>query len=152
MTNRSSPTIHFYFDNVAFSFRNRNKLKHFISQIFKANKKKLATLSYVFSTDREVLRINRSYLNHDFYTDVIAFDLSETGLEIQGEIYISVDRVRQNAKTFHVPFNEELHRVIFHGTLHLCGFRDKASADRAIMMNEETRCLTRYLQMFHVKQ
>ena len=120
--------------------------------MFKAKKKKLAALNYVFSTDREVLRINREYLNHDLYTDVIAFDFSDTGLEVQGEIYISVDRVRQNAKTFDVPFDEELHRVIFHGALHLCGYRDKANDERAIMMKEETQYLAQYFRMFHVKR
>jgi probable rRNA maturation factor len=144
MTSRSNALIHFYFDKTTFSLRNRNKLKHFILQMFKANEKKLASLSFVFSTDREVLKINRQYLNHDFYTDVIAFDLSETGLVVQGEIYISVDRVLHNAKAFHVPFHEELHRVIFHGVLHLCGYEDKSLPGMEEMRKKEEFYLAKY--------
>ncbi|TMI83198.1 MAG: rRNA maturation RNase YbeY, partial [Bacteroidetes bacterium] len=75
MTKPSNPPIFFHFDNTAFSLRNRNRLKHFIVQIFTVKKKKLGCLNYVFSNDRELLKINRKYLNHDSYTDVIAFDL-----------------------------------------------------------------------------
>lgn len=152
MTDRSNAHIYFHFDNTIFSLRNRNKLKNFIAQIFKAKKKRLGILSYVFSTDREVLKINRKYLNHDFYTDVITFDFSSTKNEVQGEVYISIDRVKQNAKTYNVPFTEELHRVIFHAALHLCDYDDKTTYERAIMKKEENRYLARYLESFHVKQ
>ena len=145
MTNRSNALIHFYFDKTTFSLRNRTRLKHFILQMFEANKKNLAALSFVFSTDREVLKINRQYLNHDFYTDVIAFDLSENDLDVRGEIYISLDRVRQNAKTFHVPIYEELYRVIFHGVLHLCGYEDKSSPGMEKMRKKEDFYLATYL-------
>ena len=152
MTKPSNPPIFFHFDNTAFSLRNRNRLKHFIVQIFTVKKKKLGCLNYVFSNDREVLRINRKYLNHDSYTDVIAFDLSDTDQEVQGEIYVSIDRIKQNARTFNVSFSEELHRVIFHAVLHLCGYRDKTIDERMVMRAEENRYLTRYFKLFHVKQ
>ena len=152
MTKRSNAPIYFHFDNTAFSLRNRNKLKHFIAQIFKDKKKKLGFMSYVFSTDREVLKINRKYLNHNFHTDVITFDLSDTRLVVEGETYISIDRVKQNAKTYNVPISEELHRVIFHAALHLCGYDDRTTGERAIMKKEENRYLARYFELFHVKQ
>lgn len=151
MTKSSSPPIFFHFDNTSFSLRNRNTLKPFIAQIFATKKKKLGSLSYVFSTDRAVLKINRQYLNHDSYTDVIAFDLSDTD-QIKGEIYISIDRVKENARTFNVTFPQELHRVIFHAALHLCGYQDKTTYHRAVMKAEENRWVTRYFELFHVKQ
>jgi rRNA maturation RNase YbeY len=113
---------------------------------------KLGGLSYVFSTDREVLRINRDYLKHDFRTDVITFDLSDSKQEVQGEVYISVDRVKQNAKHFKVTFSQELYRVIFHAALHLCGYDDKNSGQRATMKKEENKYLAQYSKLFHVKQ
>jgi probable rRNA maturation factor len=148
MTNRSKAPIYFHFDNTAFSLRNRNKLKHFIVQILTIEKKKLGGLSYVFSTDRQVLKINRKFLNHDFYTDVITFDLSNTTTAVEGEIYISIDRVKQNAKNYNAPFSEELHRVIFHAVLHLCGYDDKTTDDRAVMKKKENRYLARYFNSF----
>ena len=151
MTKPSDPPVFFYFDNTAFSLRNRKGLKRFVVQIFKSKKRRLGGLIYVFSTDRRVLQINRQYLNHDFYTDVIAFDLSDTQRNVQGEVYISVDRVRQNASTFKVSFSRELHRVIVHAALHLCGYQDKTAGERATMKKEEDRYLAQYFKLFHVK-
>ena len=122
-----------------------------MAQIFKAKKKRLASLTYVFSTDRRVLEINRQYLNHDFFTDVIAFDLSDTRRDVQGEVYVSIDRVKQNARTYNVSFSDELYRVLFHAALHLCGYRDKTTRDKAIMKKEEDRYLAEYFTLFHVK-
>ena len=105
---------------------------------------------YVFSTDRDVLKINRQYLSHDFYTDVITFNLSD-GWDIEGEVYLSVDRIKENAKAFNVSFSYELHRVIFHAALHLCGYGDKTTGDKVIMRKEEDRYLSEYFALFHVK-
>jgi probable rRNA maturation factor len=144
MTKPVHHPIFFHFDHTAFSLRNRTRLKFFLAQIFKSKKKRLHHLRYIFSTDRKVLQINREYLNHDFFTDVIAFDLSDTGQDVQGEVYISIDRVRQNANTFMVSFSEELCRVMFHAALHLCGYRDDTTRDKAIMKKEEDRYLAKY--------
>ena len=148
MTNSSDPPVFFHFDSTTFSLRNRKKLKNFVAQIFNSKKRGLASLTYVFSTDRKVLQINRQYLNHDFFTDVIAFDLSDTRRNLQGEVYISIDRVRQNAKTFNVSFSDELHRVIFHAALHLCGYRDKTTREKATIKKEEDRYLAEYFKCF----
>ena len=150
MTKPFDPQISFYFHKTAFSLRNRRKLKHFIAEIFRAKKKSLGGLTYVFSTDRDVLKINRQYLNHDFYTDVITFNLSN-GRHIQGEVYLSVDRIKENAKKFNVSFTEELHRVIFHAVLHLCGYSDKSNSEKASMRKQENEFLAQYFKLFHVK-
>ena len=150
MTKPSEPPISFYFQKTTFSLRNRKKLKHFIAKIFRSKKKKLGGLIYIFSTDRNVLKINRQYLNHDFYTDVITFNLSD-GPDIEGEVYLSVDRIKENAKKFNVSFAEELHRVMFHAALHLCGYGDKTVSEKASMRKQENGYLAEYFKLFHVK-
>ena len=92
-----------------------------------------------------MLEINRQFLTHDFYTDIITFDLSETNA-IQAEIYISVDRVRDNALKLGVSFKSELHRVIFHGVLHLCGYKDKTKGEKEKMRDKEEFYLARYFK------
>lgn len=121
-------------------------LKKFICKIFALEKHNLQNLTYVFCSDKYLLEINKSHLKHNYYTDIITFDLSETPRAIIGEIYISIDRVRDNASTLDVTIREELHRVIFHGALHLCGYKDKASADAKEMRRAEDRCLKAYFK------
>lgn len=101
-------------------------------------------LDYVFCSDEALLQVNRQFLDHDTYTDIITFDLSESDTEILGEIRVSVDRVADNAKKFDVPYEVELHRVIFHGMLHLCGFQDKKAAEKEEMRAAEDTCLQAY--------
>ena len=101
-------------------------------------------LSYIFCTDDYLLDINIRYLNHNTLTDIITFDLSETEHDVTGEIYVSVDRVRENAAKFGAAYSEELYRVIFHGALHLCGFKDKTRADAEEMRKQENECLSDY--------
>ena len=101
-------------------------------------------LSYIFCNDEYLLAINKQYLNHDTLTDIITFDLSETEDALTGEIYVSTERVRENATKFGVTYLNELHRVIFHGTLHLCGFTDKTSKDKQHMRVQEDLCLADY--------
>lgn len=103
-------------------------------------------LHYIFCSDEHLLGINQQFLNHDTYTDIITFDLSETAKELVGEIYISVDRIIDNSRRFKTTFEQELHRVIFHGALHLCGFGDKKAADKVLMTAEEDACLKAYFQ------
>lgn len=121
-------------------------MKKFISHIFKKERKKLESLSYIFCSDDYLLEINKSHLKHNYYTDIITFDLSETQERITGEIYISIDRVRDNAANLDVTINEELHRVIFHGVLHLCGYKDKKPADTKKMRAAENECLGAYFK------
>jgi len=127
-------------------FRDRVKLKQFISKLFKLESKKLGHLSIIFCSDNYLLSINESYLNHSDYTDVISFELSDSPDLIEGEIYISIDRVKENARIFKMAYNEELHRVIFHGLLHLCGYKDKLKSDQAQIRNKEDRYLNMYFR------
>jgi probable rRNA maturation factor len=140
--------IHFFFENVPPIFKKKGKLKKFIDSIFKKEGKKLSTLNYIFCTDQALLEINRQYLHHDFYTDVISFNLSDSPDEIIADVYISLDRIRENAKSFKKSIKEELHRVIFHGVLHLCGYHDKISSDKKIMRQKEEIYLNLYFNRF----
>lgn len=101
-------------------------------------------LTYIFLSDDALLEMNRQFLQHDTYTDIITFDQSEKEGELVGEMYISVDRVSENARNFGTDYNTELHRVIFHGVLHLCGLRDKTDADTAAMRSAEDAALETY--------
>ena len=126
------------------ALKDRKKLKVFIESLFTTEKKKLGNLSYIFCSDEHLLGINKEFLNHDYYTDVITFDLSSSKKSIEAEVYLSIDRIRDNAKQAGVSFNEEIHRVIFHGALHLCGYKDKLKAEELIMRKKETIYLKRY--------
>jgi probable rRNA maturation factor len=137
--------IHFFFADTRISLRDRTRLKAFITTMFGKEGKKLSGLNYVFCSDEYLLDINRRFLNHDYYTDIITFDISEKRAPIEGEIYISIDRVKENALSMNQSFRRELHRVIFHGVLHLCGYKDKSKADEAQMRAKENEYLDRYL-------
>ncbi|MDY4460081.1 MAG: rRNA maturation RNase YbeY [Alloprevotella sp.] len=102
--------------------------------------KKVGEIAYIFVDDEEILRINREYLQHDYYTDIITFDYTE-GDTISGDLFISLDTVRTNAEQFDKPYDEELHRVIIHGILHLCGINDKGPGEREIMEAAEDKAL-----------
>jgi probable rRNA maturation factor len=137
--------VHFFYNEVTPYLPNRQKLKGFIAQLFaKEGRRQLKNLNYIFCTDDYLLQVNHDFLQHDYYTDIITFDLSDTPKEVTGEIYISVDRVRENAATHQVSFTEELHRVIFHGALHLCGYKDKKPAEVKAMRGAEDRYLALY--------
>lgn len=112
-------------------------LKAMVLSIFIKEKAHLDYINYIFCSDDYLLAINQSTLNHDYYTDIITFPLHEKGKPIIAEIYISIDRVRDNAHQLNIPFNAELARVIAHGALHLCGYKDKSKADIAIMRAKE---------------
>ena len=102
--------------------------------------KKVGEIAYIFVDDEEILRVNREYLQHDYYTDIITFDYTE-GNTISGDLFISLDTVRTNAEQFDKPYEEELHRVIIHGILHLCGINDKGPGEREIMEAAEDKAL-----------
>jgi probable rRNA maturation factor len=138
-----SPTIRFHFLK-KISLKDRQIIRNILTTLFKKERKKLAELQYIFVSDDNLLEINQQFLQHDFYTDIITFPLSEPGQPISGEIYISVDRVRENAREFGNSVKKELLRVIFHGALHLCGYKDKTSKDQAIMRRREDEYLRLY--------
>lgn len=136
-----SGKIKFFFSKKA-HLAERTRLKAFIEKVFRNERMPLFGLNYVFCSDKELLKINQDFLQHDFYTDIITFDLSG-GAAVQGEIYISVDRVRDNARRLGVSIKSELHRVIFHGALHLCGYRDKSKIEAKKMREKEDFYLAR---------
>ena len=143
--NQSNNKVQFHFLAPA-SLTQRTLLKSFITSIFRKEGQRLASLSYVFCSDEYLLEINRSYLQHDYYTDIITFDLSSESDWIEGEIYISIDRVRDNALEFDRPLKEELLRVVFHGALHLCGYKDKTPKDSKLMRAKEDEYLRLYFK------
>lgn len=136
--------ITFHYLCEAFSFPNRTALKRFIQALIKKEKHQLEALNFIFCTDEYLLQINQQYLNHDTYTDIITFQLNSKHEPIVSDIYISIDRVRENARKFAVPFTTELHRVIFHGALHLCGYKDKSAKDKELMRSKEDHYLEKY--------
>jgi rRNA maturation RNase YbeY len=118
-----------------------------LSQVILSENKKEGEINYIFCDDDYLLEINQQYLNHDTLTDIISFDYS-VGNELHGDIYISVERVRENAVDFNVPFDDELKRVMAHGVLHYCGYKDKTDADEALMRSKEEE----KMKLFHVEQ
>ena len=102
--------------------------------------KRVGEVAYIFCDDEKILEVNRQYLNHDYYTDIITFDYCEDD-NISGDLFISLDTVRSNAEAQGTPYDEELHRVIIHGILHLCGINDKGPGERAIMEAAENKAL-----------
>jgi probable rRNA maturation factor len=141
----SKSKVYFFFDGVNITLKNRRKLKTVIEKIFKKEKRLLKSLNYIFCRDEKLLAINKKYLSHNDYTDIITFELSEKGMPIEGEIYISVDRVRDNASLLDEVVSKELYRVIFHGALHLCGFKDKSKKEIRKMRDMEAKYLNDYL-------
>lgn len=125
--------------------KDRSALKQFIQKTAKRNGRPIESLNVVFCSDDYLLEINKQYLNHDFYTDIITFDLSDAPLgAINAELYISIDRVRDNAQKMKIPLFKELHRVIFHGILHLLGQKDKSKKDQELMRMKEEELLAKY--------
>jgi rRNA maturation RNase YbeY len=137
--------IHFHFLKAGFAFKDRGRLKHFLARLFRAETISLEQLDYVFCSDPYLLAINQTHLNHNYFTDTVSFSLAEPDQPVVGEIYISIDRVRDNARQYGCSLSEELHRVIFHGALHLCGYPDRTPRQKKRMTQRENELLSRYL-------
>lgn len=116
--------------------KQKNTLRNWINQTIKHEKRITGDLSFNFCSDDYLLSVNKEHLNHDYYTDIITFDFCEENI-VSGDIYISIERVKENAKTERKTIQNELHRVIIHGVLHLCGYKDKKPADARIMREKE---------------
>lgn len=130
-------TINFFNEDIDFTLKNKIKLKRWIKTTIVSENHKLGELNFIFCSDEYLLEVNKQYLNHDTYTDIITFDNSDINLLIIGDIFISYDRIRENAVKFGVSEIDELHRIIIHGTLHLLGYKDKSKADKALMTTKE---------------
>ena len=133
------PAFEFQFECNPFVLQER-KLKQWILRIIAEHHQKAGDLSFIFCTDEQLLEINQKFLNHDYYTDIISFPLDEK--KVGGELYISVDRVRENAISYKVDFEWELFRVMIHGILHLCGQDDHSPEERAEMIRKENEALS----------
>ena len=144
LNKRQEISFHFLFKK--FSLSQRKHLKAFIKSLFKEEKTVLGHVDYIFCSDEFLLGLNKQFLGHSFYTDILSFNLTGGKGPLQGEIYISPIRVRENAHLFKVSFREELHRVIFHGALHFCGYKDKTKKDTAVMREKESQYLDLYRQ------
>jgi rRNA maturation RNase YbeY len=137
----STSQISFNFIDVIPFLRSRQEIKKWIFLCIKKENKTPGEISFNFCSDRHLLKMNKKYLMHNFYTDIITFDFSENNL-ISGDIYISKDRVKENAAELNHTFHVELRRVIIHGVLHLCGHKDKSKADKEKMRKKEDQCLS----------
>lgn len=137
------PPIQFNFLE-SITLKDRRKLKLFLVRLFKKEGRSLAELQFIFCSDQYLLAINRQYLNHDYFTDIITFELSEKNHPINAEIYISVDRLRENSLKYDSSLKKELHRVMFHGALHLCGYKDKTPTEQEEMRKMEEKYLRLY--------
>ena len=138
--------IHFHYIDVRFSFENRTKLKFFLLERLRKEGFVADAINYIFCTDAYLLEMNQAYLQHDTYTDIITFALSAKGEPLVSDIYISVERVQENAAIFKTTFKQELHRVIFHGLLHLIGYGDKNKAQAGQMRVKENEYLKLYFR------
>ena len=132
--------IYFSTENIDFELENEPKVKKWILAVVSAQGKRVGNLNYLFCDDAYLINVNRTYLNHDTYTDIITFDYVE-GNVVSGDIMISVERVRENAGLFNSSFEQELRRVIIHGVLHLLGQADKSDEDAAEMRRKEDSAL-----------
>ena|SRR6478609_3221208 len=134
-------SVHFFSEGIDFTLPHPRKTSNWVNSVIKKEKKSLISVNYVFCTDSYLLQMNQDYLHHDTLTDIITFDYSQKS-KLEGEIYISIDRVKENSDVFNRPFDEELHRVIIHGILHLAGYKDKSKAEKALMRKKEDAYLS----------
>lgn len=119
----------------------KNEVRSWVKQVAATHGFRVGEISYIFCDDEKILEVNRQYLQHDYYTDIITFDYTE-GDKIAGDLFISLDTVRTNAEQFEQPYERELYRVIIHGILHLCGINDKGPGEREIMESHENEALS----------
>lgn len=137
----SGGSIHFFTEEIDFTLKGKAGIRNWIKQTITHEGQQLRELNFIFCTDEYLLQINREYLNHDTYTDIVTFDNSELKGKIVGDIFISIERIRENAKRFKVAEWEELHRVMIHGVLHLLGYTDKSKKEKAQMTEKENQYL-----------
>jgi rRNA maturation RNase YbeY len=133
----SNIAIRFFTEDISFSLKNKGLVRKWIKQTISDESHKLRELNFIFCSDQYLLSINQQFLNHDTYTDIITFDNSDKEGHIIGDIFISVDRVQENAESFKTELEDELQRVMIHGTLHLLGYPDKGKEAKVIMTQKE---------------
>lgn len=134
-------SIQFFTDGIKFSLRDRTKVRTWLVRVARAHKLRIAQLNYVFVSDERLHEMNRQFLNHNTLTDIITFPNDAPKGSVAGEIFISLDRVKENAAKFDQTHKDELCRVMAHGLLHLCGFKDKSQKDQQLMRRQEEKAL-----------
>lgn len=132
--------ITFQNQEISFYLKEKTKLREWIKSVITSEKKKTGEINFVFTSDKVLLKYNLEYLNHHTLTDIITFDSCEENI-INGDIIISTERVKENSEKFSVSFEEELHRVMIHGILHLCGYKDKTTSAKQLMRKKENLAL-----------
>jgi probable rRNA maturation factor len=135
-------SIHYFFEDIEFKLDNSNKISSWRSDVISKEKYNLTSINYIFCSDEHLLKVNREYLSHDYYTDIITFNNSEADNQIEGDLFISIDRVAENAKVNNESFDKELNRVMIHGVLHLLGYNDKTKEEQIMMREKENAYLS----------
>jgi rRNA maturation RNase YbeY len=138
--------VSFHLADISFKLSGKLQLRKFIVDSFQKECGKKIAVSYVLCSDEYLLQINKDFLQHDYYTDIITFPLAETDKRVEAEIYISIDRIKENAASLKVTFEQELYRVIFHGVLHLAGYKDKTKAEKDQMRKKEEQWMRAYVR------
>lgn len=135
--------INFFAEDITFNIKQKGLVRKWIRTTILAEKHRIRLINFIFCSDAYLLNINQQYLNHDTYTDIITFDNSEKDQDILGDIFISLERIRENARKLNVNETDELHRVMIHGTLHLLGYPDKGKSAKALMTEKEDLYLSK---------
>jgi len=139
--------IRFFYDGINFRINRSGGKKVFLEKVITDEKKNPGDLVFVFTNDENILEMNKKFLGHDYYTDVISFDYSDES-KVNGEIYVSIETVRRNAIEYKVNIDEEIMRVLIHGVLHLCGYRDTEIDEKKNMFLKQERLLQEYKKLF----
>lgn len=134
--------VNFFYNEVRFKLKNPRKVTSWIKRVVEEERFSVQEINYIFCSDTYLLSLNQGFLKHNTLTDIITFDNSEEASVLEGEIYISIERVKENAKKYEVLFEDELNRVMIHGVLHLLGYKDKKPAEKALMRKKEEACLS----------
>lgn len=143
--------IRFFSEEIEFKLASPGRIRQWIAKSALKEKRAIGEINYIFCSDRYLLSLNQQYLNHNTLTDIITFDNTE-GKTISGEIYISTERVSENSIKYDVVMEKELRRVMIHGVLHLCGYKDKGATQKSVMRKKEDACLSLWEKLFHVKR
>jgi len=137
--NKTETKINYHSEEIDYQLDNSEEISQWIDTIISNEGKSYDKVDFIFCSDDYLLEINRTYLDHDYYTDIITFPLNDNPIE--ANVFVSIDRLRENAQLYKVKLEDELHRVIIHGILHLIGYSDKTEADQLLMRNKENACL-----------
>ncbi len=139
-------SVKIYYDQIKYRIHKTKEIKRFLEKVITDENKTPGDLVFILTCDERMVEINRKFLKHDYYTDVITFDYSEEGT-VNGEVYMSIDTIRRNARSYNSGIKEELFRVMIHGVLHLCGYRDEKKEDKKIMFSRQEEKLKEFINI-----